>query len=148
MAMEKQQVGGSHTARIQDEFREQQFTLADASRLQSNQKWGSGGGHVGLCLPKHRKNLELLKVSCNFQFRAPPQGTQALAGNPVPLTEAEGPDSSTLLSMDPHLRRLPVLVRGPNWERSTMTPSREPRPRLKPHPNHQHNHVISLALAN
>lgn len=64
----------------------------------------------------HRKYLELLKVSCNFRSRAPPQGTQALAGNPVPVTEAEGPDSSALLlSMDPYSRGF-LCVRGANWE--------------------------------
>lgn len=84
------QVGGSHTARIQDEFRGQQFTLADASRLQSNKKWGSGGGHVGLHLPKHRKNIELLKVSCNSNPELHPRERRLWQGTLCPSQRPQG----------------------------------------------------------
>lgn len=86
------QVGGSHTARIQDEFRRQQFTLADASRLQSNQKWGSGGVTWDYASQNiEKKNLELLKVSCNSNPELHPRECRLWQGTLCPSQRSQGP---------------------------------------------------------
>lgn len=98
--------------------RDSTFTPTVASLDSKAPEMGFWGSHVGAHFPKHKKSLELLKVSGNFQSKAAPQGTQTFAGNPPPAhLQTAGPGTPGLfLSMGCHSHQLPGLLRGANWE--------------------------------